>query len=66
MRKQRVIIGLSASLFLSIAAALALGACSHNADDCHNTLTCPYPDYCAEAGADANVNEIDGCFGFGP
>jgi hypothetical protein len=35
-------------------------ACEDSADDCNNTLSCPVPDYCLEAG-DA-YQEVDGCF----
>jgi hypothetical protein len=62
VKKKRapIIIGLSASLFLSIVAALVCGACVDNADNCYNTATCPPPGYCIEAG-DAR-DEVDGCF----
>lgn len=62
MKKKRtpIIIGLSASLVLSVVAALVCAACSNLADDCYNTLSCPPPGYCIEAG-DAR-DEVDGCF----
>jgi hypothetical protein len=40
--------------------ALGFSGCADAAEDCHNTLTCPPPADCLEAG-DAK-NEIDGCF----
>ena len=43
---------------LLMTAALSFPACTNEAGDCHNTLSCPLPAYCAEAG-DAR---IDGCF----
>jgi hypothetical protein len=41
-----------------MAAALSFPACTNEAGDCRNTLSCPLPAYCAEAG-DAR---LDGCF----
>jgi hypothetical protein len=58
----RVIGGLFAAVLVACASALGFGACADGADDCYNTLTCPFPTYCSEAG-DA-VNEVDGCFGY--
>lgn len=52
----RIIGGLFSAVLLA-SAALGFGACANAADDCHNTLTCPPPPYCLEAG-DA---KIDGC-----
>jgi hypothetical protein len=59
--RSRILGGLFAAV-LGASAALAFGACSDEADDCHNTATCVPPAYCYEAG-DA-VDEVDGCFGF--
>jgi hypothetical protein len=43
---------------LLTAAAFVFQGCTDEAGDCHNTLSCPLPAYCAEAG-DAR---LDGCF----
>jgi hypothetical protein len=55
----RIIKGLSAGFFLAFV-ALEFGACVDDAADCVNTLTCPPPGFCIEAG-DAR-DEVDGCF----
>lgn len=53
----RAVCGMVASGLL-MTAALSFPGCTNEAGDCHNTLSCPLPAYCAEAG-DAR---IDGCF----
>jgi hypothetical protein len=41
--------------------AVAFGACSHDADDCHNTRTCPLERCISDAGADADMLEAGDC-----
>jgi hypothetical protein len=53
----RTVCGMVAASLLTTA-ALAFQGCTNEAGDCHNTLSCPLPAYCAEAG-DAR---LDGCF----
>lgn len=55
----RIIAGLLMTA-LGAFAALGFGACANAAEDCNNTLTCPLPDHCYEAG-DVSLSEIDGC-----